>query len=60
MRSLIVTKGTLLYEVDAGGKFENLNEDEIVDEIALFIENLNCHSYTISDQVSNLLFEVEG
>jgi len=32
----------------------------MVDEIALFVENLDCHSYLISDQMSNLLFEVEG
>lgn len=29
-------------------------------EIALFIENLNCSSFVASDQMSNLLFEVEG
>ncbi len=60
MRSLIVRRGTLLYETYDDGKFEPLNEDEMVDEIALFMENLNCHSYLISDQMSNLLFEVEG
>jgi histone acetyltransferase (RNA polymerase elongator complex component) len=60
LRSLIVRKGTLLYEAYGEGKFEQLSEDEMVDEIALFIENLNCHSYIISDQMSNLLFEVEG
>lgn len=60
MRSLIVKKGTLLYEAQIEGKFEQLSEDEMVNEIALFIENLNCHSYIISDQMSNLLFEVEG
>jgi radical SAM superfamily enzyme YgiQ (UPF0313 family) len=60
MRSLIVKKGTLLYEASNQGKFEPLSEDEMVDEIAVFVENLNCHSYLISDQMSNLLFEVEG
>ncbi|MBN1643855.1 MAG: radical SAM protein [Dehalococcoidales bacterium] len=60
VRSLIVRKGTLLYDTFTGGGFEPLGEDEMVDEIALFVENLNCHSYIISDQMSNLLFEVEG
>ncbi len=60
IRSLIVRKGTLLYETCDEGRFEPLNEDEMVDEIALFVENLNCHSYMVSDQMSNLLFEVEG
>ncbi len=60
VRSLIVRRGTLLYETCEGGKFEPLSEDEIVEEIALFVENLNCHSYIVSDQMSNLFFEVEG
>jgi radical SAM superfamily enzyme YgiQ (UPF0313 family) len=60
LRSLIVRKGTLLYETDAARGFEPLDEDEMVDEIALFIENLDCHAYLISDQMSNLLYEVEG
>ena len=53
-------RGTLLYETCEEGRLEPLNEDEMVDEISLFVENLNCHSYIISDQMSNLLFEVEG
>jgi radical SAM superfamily enzyme YgiQ (UPF0313 family) len=60
MRSLIVKRGTLLHEASVEGEFEPLSEDEMVDEIAIFVENLNCHSYIISDQMSNLLFEVEG
>jgi len=60
VRSLVVRKGTLLYETCEQGKLEPLTEDETVDEIALFVENLDCHSYLISDQMSNLLFEVEG
>jgi radical SAM superfamily enzyme YgiQ (UPF0313 family) len=60
LRTLIVKKGTLLYEAYVEGQFEQLNEDEMADEIARFVENLNCHSYIASDQMSNLLFEVEG
>jgi len=60
LRSLSVRKDTLLYEACEQGKLEPLTEDKMVDEIALFVENLDCHSYLISDQMSNLLFEVEG
>ena len=60
VRSLVVRRDTLLYEMCEQGKLEPLTEDETVDEIAFFVENLDCHSYLISDQMSNLLFEVEG
>jgi hypothetical protein len=40
--------------------FQILDEDEMVSEIGLLIENLDCHSYLASDQMSNLLWEVEG
>jgi hypothetical protein len=41
-------------------EFQILDEDEMVGEIGLLIENLECHSYVASDQMSNLLWEVEG
>jgi hypothetical protein len=36
-----------------------LADDEIVDEMRLFIENLSCRSRVVSDHVSNLL-DIEG
>ncbi|MDP2736046.1 MAG: radical SAM protein, partial [bacterium] len=60
LRSLIVRRNSILYDKYLAGEFEPLSEDEFVDEIALFIENLDCDSYVVSDQMSNLLFEVEG
>ncbi|MBI2979747.1 MAG: radical SAM protein [Chloroflexi bacterium] len=60
MRSLVVRKNSPLFLKQQEGQFEPLSEDELVGEIAIFIENLNCSSYVISDQMSNLLFEVEG
>ncbi len=60
IRSLIVRRGTLLYDMLEAGEFEQLTEDEVVDEIGLFIENLDCDSYVASDQMSNLLWEIEG
>ncbi len=60
LRSLAVRKGSPLYEQMICGDFQMLNEDEMVSEIGLFIENLDCHSYLASDQMANLLWEVEG
>jgi radical SAM superfamily enzyme YgiQ (UPF0313 family) len=60
IRSLIIRKNTLLFQERQEGKFEELTEDEVVDEIGIFIENLNCTSLITSDQMSNLLFELEG
>jgi hypothetical protein len=60
MRSLIITTNSPLYQLYQDGEFEELSEDEVVSEIALFVENLDCNSYIISDHVANLLFEVEG
>ena len=60
MSSLIVRRGSTLYQRVESGDFQILEEDEVVAEIALFIENLNCQSYVTSDQMSNLLWEVEG
>lgn len=60
LRSLVVRRGSSLYDRLKAGEFEQLPEDEVVDEIGLFIENLDCNSYVTSDQMSNLLWEVEG
>ncbi len=60
LRSLAVRKGSPLYEQVSSGDFEILTEDEIVAEIGLLIENLDCHSYLASDQMANLLWEIEG
>ena len=60
LRSLGVRKNTPLHEQMGGGGFQVPGEDEMVVEIGLFIQNLNCGSYLASDQMSNLLWEVEG
>jgi len=60
LRSLIVRRGSPLWEKRQSGDFEELSEDEVIDEIGVLIENLNCRSYVASDQMSNLLFELEG
>jgi hypothetical protein len=60
IRSLIAREGIPLKRKIDSGEFEPLTEDEVVAEIRLLIENLNCNSYVVSDQMSNLLLEVEG
>jgi len=60
LRSLAIRKGSPLYEQAVRGDFQIMTEDEVVAEIGLFIENLDCHSYLASDQMANLLWEIEG
>ena len=60
LRSLVVRKGTDLYGKLESGDFDQLTEDELVDELRLFIEKLDCNSYLISDHMANLLWEIEG
>jgi hypothetical protein len=60
LRSLAVRKGSPLHEQASSGDFQILTEDEMVAEIGLFIESLDCHSYLASDQMANLLWEIEG
>ncbi|MFH1088043.1 MAG: radical SAM protein [Chloroflexota bacterium] len=60
VRSLIIRAGTLLWDRVAAGEFVLPGEDEVIEEIGLFIENLNCRAYIVSDQMSNLLMEIEG
>ena len=60
LRSLGVRKNTPLHEQLGSADFQILDEDEMVGEIGLLIENLDCRSYLASDQMSNLLWEVEG
>ncbi len=60
IRSLVVRRGSPLYDKLKQGEFHQLTEDEVIDEIGLLIENLDCNSYLVSDQMSNLLWEIEG
>lgn len=60
LRTLVLRKGTPLREKFLEGEFHPLSEDEAVAEIGLLIENLKCRCYLASDQVCNLLPEVQG
>ena len=54
-------KGTTLHDMQAGGEFEPLDEDQIVMEQRLFIESLQgVTTRVVSDHILNLLQELEG
>jgi radical SAM superfamily enzyme YgiQ (UPF0313 family) len=60
LRSLHVSPAMPLWAKLQDGDFELQTEDEVVKEIAVFIENLQVTSYLKSDHILNLLMEVEG
>ena len=60
LRSLHVSPLMPLWAKLQDGDFELQTEDEVVEEIAVFIENLQVTSYLKSDHTLNLLMEVEG
>jgi len=60
LRSLHVSPAMPLWTRLQDGDFELQTEDELVNEIAVFIQNLQVTSYLKSDHILNLLMEVEG
>jgi len=60
LRSLIVRRNTPLHSKLERGEFEPLSDDEVVAEVQLLLELINCRSYLASDHMSNLLLEIEG
>jgi len=61
LRTLHIVPYTPLFERYKKGEFKKLHEDEVVQEIRLFIENLDGITSTLtSDHIMNLLEEVEG
>ena len=60
LRTLHVSPAMPLWAKSQDGDFELQTEDEVVREIAVFIENLQVTSYLKSDHILNLLMEVEG
>jgi radical SAM superfamily enzyme YgiQ (UPF0313 family) len=60
LRTLHVSPAIPLWANLQDGDFELQTEDEVVREIAAFIENLHVTSYLKSDHILNLLMEVEG
>jgi radical SAM superfamily enzyme YgiQ (UPF0313 family) len=60
LRSLHVTISIPLWTRLQNGDFELQTEDEVIREIAIFIENLQVTSHLKSDHMLNLLMDVEG
>jgi len=61
LRTLHVGQVLPLYQLVESGEFELRSPDEIVEEIRLFIENLDgINSYVASDHIGNMLQDVEG
>ena len=62
LRSLRVPNHTLLYQKVKNGEFKMLTDDQVVEEIKLFVQSLdNTITSTItSDHIMNLLEEVKG
>jgi len=61
LRTLHVVEGTDLFDLTAGGQFEPLGDEAIVEEIGRLIAGLEGISSTlVSDHILNLLEELEG
>jgi radical SAM superfamily enzyme YgiQ (UPF0313 family) len=60
LRSLHVSTSIPLWARLQNGDFELQTEDEVIREIAIFIENLQVTSHLKSDHILNLLMDVEG
>jgi len=62
LRSLRVPTRTPLYQKLVDGSFTMMTDDEVVEEIRVFIENLDDQvtSFIASDHIMNLLEEVSG
>ncbi len=61
LRTLAIPSSTPLFDEWQKGNFQKCTEDEVVEEISLFIQNLNgIQSIIKSDHILNLLPEIEG
>jgi len=61
LRSLQVRENTSLYAMMQEGLFVPLGDEDVVRELQILLEKLNCTStYIVSDHILNLLEEIEG
>jgi len=60
LRTTSMIPGTELWQLVADGLLEPMDDEEVVQEIRLFIERLDVSSTLQSDHVLNLLVELEG
>ena len=59
-RTLTIQPRMPLYSDVESGEFIRANDDEIVEEVRLLIQHLDCPAQVVSDHIINLLPEVEG
>ncbi len=60
VRTLSVNEGLLMWSDVESGAFVRTTDEEMMEELKLFIQNLDCHANFVSDHIGNLLQEVEG
>jgi hypothetical protein len=60
LRTLTIQPRMLLHKDVVSGDFVRSTDEEIVEEIKVFLENLDCTSELFSDHMMNLLPELEG
>lgn len=60
LRTLAISEDMMLHRDMESGAFVRSTDEQIIEEEKLFIQNLNCQSYLVSDSFTNLLKEIEG
>jgi len=60
IRTLSVSPALPMYADLENGSFVLEDDEEMVEELRLLVENLDCESNFVSDHINNLLQEVEG
>jgi len=60
VRTLSVNERLLMWTDVENGAFVRTTDEEMMEELKLFIQNLDCHASFVSDHIGNLLQEVEG
>jgi hypothetical protein len=60
IRTLSVNERLLMWPDVQNGAFIRTTDEEMTEELKLFIQNLDCRANFVSDHISNLLPELEG
>jgi histone acetyltransferase (RNA polymerase elongator complex component) len=60
VRTLSINERILMWQDVANGTFIKTTDEEMMEELKLFIQNLDCPTHFVSDHIGNLLQEVEG
>jgi len=60
VRTLSINESLLMWSDVENGAFVRTTDEEMMEELKLFIQNLDCHARFVSDHMGNLLQEVEG